>query len=46
MGIDEFEERIAQELENYREYYEEYNKTLEETLMLVDQLRWKFRNGK
>lgn len=46
MDIDEFEEKIAQELGNYREYYEEYNKTLEETLMLVDQLRWKFRNGK
>lgn len=46
MDIDEFEERITAELEHYREYYEEYNRTLEKTLALIGELKLRFKHGR
>lgn len=39
MEIDEFEDKIEQELKKYQECYDEYNTALEKTILLIEKLR-------
>ncbi len=45
MDIDTFENEMEAELNKYNEIYKEYNKTLEKTLSLVDEIRSKFKKN-
>ena len=46
MNIDELEEKIEDELEGYKQCYEEYNKALKRTISLIEELKGRFKKNK